>query len=340
MNASNRCSKPKFFLPDPWTHTKIVAEPRVERLFTLLGRIVNDNAASEGSVASFAKQILPLALPFLQYRSIDNYLRILPAAVRYKWAKAAFLDQLLADLFVFLWRRHKPGFASLFLNAGAHIQHHHTYDSRAYGGEKLNPMWYSKAARTGADPLLFIYEVYDRILKDFLSLADAHVFITTGLSQVPNDRDHYQYRIVDFEGFFGRLGLKAATIRPRMSRDFLLEFPNDEAAQAALPELNSVRIADRPLFAIEASGSTLFCQVAYFGPPDGLKNISIAKNEADLSRAFTLVSIENAIHQAAGYHVDTAAPKGGPCRIALTEVYGRLCTAALAHAGTPIRDAA
>lgn len=339
MNASNRCESPAFFLPDPWTHAKIVAEPRAAKLFGLLGKIVNENASSDSSVAGFARQILPLALPYLSSRSIAGYFKILPMALRYKWAKAAFLDRLLSDLFVSLWQKHKPGFASLFLNAGAHIQHHHTYDSAAYAGSKTNPVWYSKAAETDVDPLLFIYQVYDDMIGELMALKDMHLFITTGLSQVPNERDHYQYRIVDFDGFFAKVGLKGATIRPRMSRDFLLEFPSAEAATAALPVLDKVRVDGKPLFTVEERSETLFCQVGYFGKPEGLKAISIDGEQDDLSSAFVLVSIENAIHQATGYHIDTLAPKGGAQRIALTEVFDRLCTAALASA-KPVQRAA
>lgn len=340
MNASNRCEDPAFFLPDPWTHAKIVAEPRAERLFTLLGKIVNDNASNDTSVAGFARQILPLALPYLSSRSIADYFRILPAALRYKWGKAAFLDRLLADLFVALWQKHKPGFASLFLNAGAHIQHHHTYDSTAYEGAKTNPSWYSKAAETGADPLLFIYQIYDSLVTELMALKDTHVFITTGLSQVPNERDHYQYRIVDFDGFFAKVGLSGATIRPRMSRDFLLEFADADTAKAALPVLDKVRVGGKPLFVIEERAETLFCQVAYFGKPDGLKQVSIDCIEGDMSKAFVLVSIENGIHQATGYHIDTLAAMGGQQRIPLVDVFDRLCNAALSGGDVAVRNAA
>lgn len=339
MNASNRCENPAFFLPDPWTHTKIVAEPRAAKLFGLLGKIVNENASSEASVAGFARQILPLALPYLSSRSIAGYFKILPMALRYKWAKAAFLDRLLGDLFVSLWQKQKPGFASLFLNAGAHIQHHHTYDSAAYAGTKANPAWYSKAAETDVDPLLFIYQVYDDMIGEFMSLKDTHLFITTGLSQVPNERDHYQYRIVDFEGFFARVGLVGATIRPRMSRDFLLEFASSAAAQAALPVLDKVRVGGKALFNVEERSETLFCQVGYFGKPEGLKEMSIDGVQGDFSSAFVLVSIENAIHQATGYHIDALAPKGGPQRIPLTAVFDRLCGAALMAANPALRAA-
>lgn len=331
MNASNRCVNPAFFLPDPWTQARIVADPRVAKLYGLLGSLVNDNATSDASLAKLASQILPLALPHMTATSLAGYFKILPMALKYKWARAAFLDRLLADVFVSLWKKTKPDFASLFLNAGAHIQHHHTYDSAAYDGDRTNPGWYSKAADTQDDPLLFIYRVYDSILSELVALKDTRVFISTGLSQVPNKREHYQYRIVDFDDFFATVGLKDATIRPRMSRDFLLEFPSAAAAAEARPALDRLRCGNAPLLTIEDRGETLFCQVGYFGPPSGLSQVSIDGIAGDYSQAFSLVSIENAVHQATGYFVDTQAPSVAveASRMPLTGVFDILCDAAL-----------
>lgn len=338
MNASNRCTDPAFFLPDPWTHTKLVAEPRVAKLYALLGSLVNDNATADASIAKLASKILPLALPHMTPASTIEYFKILPVAIKYKWARAAFLDRLLADIFLSLWRRHRPDFASLFLNAGAHIQHHHTYDSAAYQGERSNPGWYSKAAETGDDPLLFIYRVYDSIVGEMVAMKDTQVFISTGLSQIPNKREHYQYRIVDFPGFFAQVGLEGATIRPRMSRDFLLEFASAEAARAALPVLDKVRCKEAPLFTIEDRGETLFCQVGYFGPPEGLKQVSINGRAGDHAEAFALVSIENAIHQPVGYFIDARGTRAPDMPLPLSQVFDQLCTAALA--GRPVANAA
>src|SRR3546814_3377468 len=92
-----------------------------------------------------------------------------------------------------LMRKHRPDYVSLFLNAGAHIQHHHMYDSAIYPGNRSNPGWYSTAAETDVDPLLFIYEVYDEIVAQALALPATPVLTTTGLSQLPNARDTFQY---------------------------------------------------------------------------------------------------------------------------------------------------
>lgn len=341
MNASNRCENPDFFLPDPWTNTKITADPRTEKLFGLIRGLVNDNASSDLSTFDLAKQILPLALPYLRGQSLTRYFRVLPTALKHKWAKAGFLDCLLADLFQTLVKRHRTQFASLFLNAGAHIQHHHMYDSGIYKGERENPTWYSSAAGNDADPLLFIYSLYDDIAAQFLAQPDTRILISTGLSQIPNERDHYQYRIIDFDGFFSMVGLNGARIEPRMSRDFLLAFDDGEAARAGAARLDQIHCLGQPLFKVENRGDTLFCQVGYFGALDGLKHISIDGQSADYSEKFVLVSIENGIHQTIGYHIDTGVPrKGDAVRVPLTDVHQRLLDAASALARPPVAQAA
>jgi hypothetical protein len=341
MNAANRCKSPAFFLPDPWTATPMRADPRTEKLWELVAGIVNANASEDLGFASVGRQLAPLAMGYVRAASTARYVRILIKALSYKWAKAAFLDALLFDVAMTLIDRDKPDFASVFMNAGAHIQHHHTWDSDAYDGEHANPAWYSKAAENREDPLLFIYEVYDEILGELMGKTEHHVLITTGLSQMPNPREHYQYRIVDFPGFMARLGIVDAAIEPRMSRDFLLEFETREAVETAIARLSTARIGEVPMFRIEDRGLTLFCQVSYIGRPKGLADAAIAGAPIDASEDFVLVSIENAIHQTIGYHIDLALPRGsGGTEIPLAQVHDRLKTAALAHGARDLAIAA
>lgn len=332
MNAANRCRSPDFFLPDPWTVTPVSADPRTSQLYALIRDLVNDNASSQASSVALMRRILPLAMPFLKPGSFARYLAILKTAIRHRWAKAAFLDSLLTDLFLGLMRRHGTQFGSLFLNSAAHIQHHHMFDSAVYQGERRNPGWYSSAADSDVDPLLFIYGVYDQILAQVLAVPDARVLITTGLSQVPNERDHYQYRIVDFAHFFQAICPVDAEIEPRMSRDFLLRFSDVAAAEAARRQLEAATCAGKPLFLIDDRGTSLFCQVGYFGPPEGLHSGFVNGREVDLSQHLVLVSIENAIHQTIGYHLDTGivANARGRARIPLSEVHDRLLAAVAA----------
>jgi hypothetical protein len=333
MNAPNRCANPDFFLPDPWTETPLTAPPRVAKLFELVRTVVNNNAAGNLSVAKLGRELLPLAFPFVNKKQLPSYLPILKKAVKYKWAKAAFLDRLLVDLFTHEVRRLGTQYASLFLNAGAHIQHHHMYDSAAYDGERRNPAWYSAAAENDVDPLLCIYRVYDDVVGELRALPGVRLMITTGLSQVANQRDHYQYRIADFDRLFQAIDLANVTVQPLMSRDFLLKFPNAAATNRARELLEGIYCEGESLFRIENRGESLFCQVGYFGAPEGLKAIEMGGSLCDRSADFVLVSIENGIHQTIGYHFDTAVPKASAKEIIpLTEVHGRLRDAGLAQA--------
>ncbi len=310
MNAANRCRNPVFFLPDPWTETAVSAPEPVERLYALIKRLVNDNASDDRSVVQVAIEVLPAAARYASLGSLLEYLWMLVRSFSYKWARGAILDRLLADLFIKLWRQTKPDFSSLFLNAAAHIQHHHMYDSSVYTGSQSNPHWYSRAAKTGVYPLLFIYRAYDGILADILALPDVRVLVTTGLSQHANERAHYQYRMVEHRRTLTGLGLRQFEVSPRMSRDFLLSFDDAEAAAAAQSVLREFRCGEKPLFIVEDRGQSLFCQIGYFGPPEGLAAVTAAGTRIDLREDLVLVSIENGLHRTTGYHVDTGLSPG------------------------------
>ena len=59
------------------------------------------------------------------------------------WRKALFLDMLLYEIHKTLFKRKNPNFSTLFLNAGAHIQHHYFFNSPYTDSLELkNPTWY------------------------------------------------------------------------------------------------------------------------------------------------------------------------------------------------------
>jgi hypothetical protein len=305
INAANRCENAAFFLPDPWTDTPMTAEPGVARLYNCIKRIVNDNASDNRSLYAVARELLLMAMPFIAFGSITKYLELVIHARKHRWMRAAILDRLLADVFFKLWHTHQPDYASLFLNAGAHIQHHHMYDSPLYKGERSNPKWYSSAADGSIDPLLMIYRTYDSVLSDFMALKGVRLFVTTGLSQYPNEKEHYQYRLVRHAETLSRFGLSDYQVLPRMSRDFLLTFADRAAAERAAALLARVECRGKPFFTIDSRSESLFCQVGYYGAPEGLKEVVVGGQELDLTSEIVLVSIENGLHQTQGYHVDT-----------------------------------
>lgn len=318
MNAVNRCSSPDFFIPDPWTDTRLVGDKKLADVYKIVRGLVNDNASIKFSYM----HMLKLGLKTFSLFNLSAFLRILkdvPLILRYKWAKAAVLDMLFFSICIRLIDKHRSDFCSLFLNAAAHIQHHHTYDAEAYKGKKRNPVWYSDARESGVDPLLFIYKYYDWMLGYLASRDDISVIMATGLSQLPNDVDHFQYRISDVSDFTKLLAVDGINIKMRMSRDFLIMGGRDALAEAK-NRLGDFKVVDKPLITVDDRGDSLFCQVSYFGAPEVLSNCSVNGSPLDLSKMLVLVSVENGIHQSTGYMADIDNILGDSIKGASSEI--------------------
>jgi hypothetical protein len=329
MNARNNCRSADFFIPDPWTVTKVTGERPLHDLYELVRDAVNANAHEGRSAKELGRALLPFLFKYASPSSAGEYAWILARAARHKWARAVFLDRFLSDLFLKLRAQKGTRFASLFLNAGAHIQHHYLYDAAVYDGTERNPDWYSGLRAKGIDPLLFVYQAYDGVLRDMLAQKDTRVLVTTGLSQYPNPRCIYQYRFKDHALSLARLGITGGTVVPRMSRDFLVEFKNETEAAAAERRMSAVACDGKPLMAVENRGRSLFCQIAYFGPAEGFRAVTANGAPLDLADEVALVSIENGLHQTIGFHLDSAIPAGGggPKQIPLTDVFHKMRSA-------------
>ena len=330
MNAANRCDNPDFFIPDPWTDTRLVGDKKLADVYKIVRALVNDNASINFSMM----HMLKIALKTCSFFKLSAFLRIMkdvPLILRYKWAKAAVLDMLFFSICIRLIDKHRSDFCSIFLNAAAHIQHHHTYDATAYNGDKRNPAWYSDARESGVDPLLFIYKYYDWMLGYLASRDDISVVMATGLSQLPNEVDHFQYRIADLDGFNELFAVDGITIKMRMSRDFLIT-GDLNSLKNANNMLQEFRVGDMPLFNIDDRGDSLFCQVSYFGAPEALKICLVNGLSMNLSGMFVLVSVENGIHQTTGYVADIdnilgSSIKGNTSEVPLENLHGLILDA-------------
>src|SRR5688572_10742465 len=112
MNAKNRTRAAAFFVPDPWTSTPLTAPPLLRRMYRAISQVVNDNARGRMSLGS----VLWLLLGLGRYARPVNYsiyARLIAAAFHKPWARAMFLDLLLADVFIREVGRARPDFSSL-----------------------------------------------------------------------------------------------------------------------------------------------------------------------------------------------------------------------------------
>ena len=327
---------PAFFLPDAWTDTAASCTPHMRRLFATIRDMVQENAADRRGLIATISALLPLAAPYMSLRSMPYYLRLARLVRGNRWVRAAILDRLLADIFLSLFRKTRPDFASLFLNGAAHVQHHHLFDAACYDGDHRNPTWYSGASARSLDPLLVLYRTYDSILSDLVRLPDTRVLLSTGLSQRRNERQQFQYRLRHAEQALRSFGLSDFAVHMRMSRDFLISFADAAAAARAEARLAAVACKGKPLFSIDNRGTSLFCMVDYQEAPEGLAHCALDGVSVDLSADFVLVSIENAVHRTLGYHVDTAL-RADDVRslppLPLAGLFDRIAEAALAGRG-------
>ena len=320
MNANNRVSKSAFFVPDPWTDTPTTGNVVVRGLSRAIAQAVNDNAQSKVGLQS----MLWLALGVVCYARIENYplyfSLIVSAFKKRSWAKAQFLDQLLADLMIKQTKAHKPNFVSLFLNAGAHIQHHYMFNSKVYDGELENPSWLIDSEY---DPVLDVYTQYDNIVGQMLKkFPDVRLMIGTGLNQDPYEKDLFYWRLKDHAGFLRKVGIDFSGVEPRMSRDFLIEFSSEGKAKSAQIALEgSVASDGMPLFDVDNRGTSLFVMLVY--PKDISSNLVVTisgETYENFKEDVAFVAIKNGEHNGIGYLLDTGSVQRKGAEIQLAQL--------------------
>lgn len=325
MNAENRLKNPAYFIPDPWTKTPTDGSFWSEALAQAVGQAVNDNAQSKIT----AKSALVLLLGLLRFAKVHHYGLYLKLALNSRkasWRKALFLDLLLHDVHLGLLASQKPEFSTVFLNAGAHIQHHYFFNSAPIKETTSlrNPTWYVPEAE---DPFADMLEVYDTIVGEYLSLKDTEVIIVTGLAQKPYDRIKYYYRLKDHADFLNSVGIQYRNVMPRMTRDFLVEFDSVEQAAAAQEKLSNIVVTSdgEQLFGeIDNRGDSLFATLTYPHEISEAATVVVEGATVQIKPYTAFVAIKNGMHQEEGFAFFTpCAAKFAPAdRSHVKEIHG------------------
>ena len=297
MNARNALENPCFFVPDPWTDTTPDGSPVSILLTDALKQIVNDNAQDRITLLSGLKLITALLLSLRPFALFRLAIRI-PKALSEKWRKAIFLDELLFEIFLSQNRRKKPDFSVIFLNAGAHMQHHYFHSCAVLKTNALeNPEWYVKRDQ---DPLIEVLSSYDKILGHLFARKDQKFIVCTGMSQTAYAEATFYYRLKDHEKFFANNKMPFAAIKPRMTRDFEVSFADRKQQVDFCKKLQMFKIEGRPIFEVVSMGDD-DCFVTLNHPFEITKStkldtpMGVATNLDDL---FAFVAIKN------GHHID------------------------------------
>lgn len=300
MNAKNNLKTPAFFIPDPWTDTPSDGSTVSALLTTAICRLVNENAQSKLSFRSISSLIVAVLMTFSLIELFSLTRRAL-VSWRKRWTRAIFLDVLLFRTFAKWLRRKQPDFAVLFLNAGAHIQHHYMHSSHVMkiSDGKKNPEWYVSGLD---DPLFDLLKAYDEIVGELLNDQTYRFVIATGLTQRPYEKPEFYYRLKDHEKFVSKLGISYSSIMPRMSRDFLIAFNSNLDRDDAVSKLKKVQISGTPIFKnIDVREAEIFVTLEH--PDEILETFRIAA-DGDLGPAsehVALVAIKNGEHHTDGF---------------------------------------
>lgn len=269
MNAFFKGSPKGFVLPDPWSDkVKPFPENTFEAYYHFVRTQVQEHTNKKVplSASDYRRFMTFMMTHGLSLNTIIAVLKQLASERLQKgvgWRRATLMDRFQFDVFRHYWRKHRPHFATFFLNSTAHFQHKFWRDMEP---EKfLNP----SAAEEGSaqrDAIRFGYQQMDQLVGRFLKLAgkEATILFATGLSQQPclkfeESGGKRFYRPLDFKKLFNTLNLPGPyQVVPVMSEEFHLYFEDETCAETARGILASQHVAEEAVFTMKRQGNELF----------------------------------------------------------------------------------
>ena len=269
----------------------------------MLRQTVNDNASGKLSIKS-VYTIIEIILRTLNFKNTLFLMKLIFSTFFKPWKKSLVLDYLTHLLHIYLIKKKKPNFSSIFLNAGAHIQHHYLHNSNHLKNLTKNPKWYLDPS---SDPIEDMLEVYDQIIGDYIKLSNnkSQLLISTGLRQVPYEVKKFYYRLKNHSSFLINIGVKFSKVLPRMTRDFEVIFDNEDNKKEARKILEQIKTKKNHLYIfkeIEERKNSLFVTLTY--PNEVKKNDKLIINdnfEINFFDELVFVAIKNGKHDTKGY---------------------------------------
>lgn len=295
MNASNSLESSSYFIPDPWTQTKSDNSYWSKKITKVLSETVNQNVKNKISLNTFITLLL-IFIKFVRLKKYPIFFYLFITSIKKKWRKAIFLDFLINEIHLRYLNKYKPNFSNLFLNSGAHIQHHHFLKSIFF--KDLNNL-----SNTNIDPVYESLYYYDKLIEDYIYDDKYDFIIYTGLSQTPNKNPTYYYRLKNHDEFLEKFNIKFKKVYPRMSRDFLIEFNDLESSRECINILKEIKTSSNEnIFnEIDNRGTTVFVSLTYSKLIDRNLIIFFKNKKYFLYNLVDFVAIKNGIHDEKGY---------------------------------------
>ena len=298
MNTKNNLNQPAYFVPDPWTKTSTDGTFLSKIIHHALSQTVNDNSKEKISIKSFF-YFLIACLTCLKLKDLISLFFYGISCLKLKHRRALFLDKLIFKIHQYFFIKKSPHFSTIFLNGGAHIQHHYFFNSKILKKRQQNPSWYIKGK---FDPILDMLIVYDEILLELLNQKKSELIIATGLSQKPYDQNKFYYRLKDHKNFLNSLGIKFNALTPRMTRDFHISFDSDDEALKCKKVLESLEVDELKLFGeVEKKEKNLFVSLTYPKEISKKSFFKIKGKKIFLKQHVVFVALKNGMHQSKGF---------------------------------------
>ena len=299
MNTKNNLNNPAYFISDPWTKTTESKNPLLLKISNAISKLVNNNSSRNMSFID----LLYISIGFLRYVRFIKYIKMIKlviTGIKNRWRWAIFLDLYLNEIHLNLLKKHKPNFSSIFLNCGAHIQHHYLCNNKL--SLNKNPSWYIEEDK---DPFHEIIKEYDNIIYEYKNLNNYEMMIATGLSQSPCQSPEFYYRLNDHGNFLDQFKIPYTKIMPRMTRDFLIYYDSKNEAKIAQKEIEQLQTdkGDKIFGIVDNRGTSLFVSLTFNREITNKievfnKDKSIKLN---LSEFVSFVALKNGIHDQKGY---------------------------------------
>jgi hypothetical protein len=317
MNTKNNLADARYFVPDPWTDTQSDKSWWSRQISKALSQAVNDNATSRLEISTVMIMMIAL-IKFAKISNYTTYLKLFFRSLSKTWNRALFLDLFLSDLHLYLLKKKRPDFSTVFFNAGAHIQHHYLYNSEFFISTDLkNPQWYCNSEH---DPIKDMILLYEKILSHITHLNGYEIIIATGLTQIPYNRTKFYYRLVNHRSFLETIGIPFTDVTPLMTRDFVIHLgDNTKEVKYVADKLKKILVGDGiPLFnEIEERDDSLFVSLTY--PNEIATDTYVVINDEVLALAdkVAFVAIKNGMHDGIGFSFYThGAAKYAPKELA------------------------
>lgn len=271
-----------FILPDPWsTRLRPHPEGEFEPYYDFVSSYVKEYTRDEVPLTAAEKVrfVRFMLARGLRPRTVARIVRQLTdeRGGKRRWRRAVILDRLQWDLFSRYWRRHRPAYATFFLNSTAHFQHMYW--------RNMNPELFqlkpsAEEQAEYADAVLFGYRQMDKIVGKCLALAgaEATVILCSALSQQPclayeQSGGKKFYRVEEPKRLLTFAGVDVDfTYSPVMSEQFRLYFEDEGAAAEACERLEALRVGERAALSVRRDGREIFAGCCVFEqlPADSL----------------------------------------------------------------------